>query len=160
MKAVILFLLLVAAGVSIALWATQSMGVQTPNIILITMDTTRLDHISCYGYFRKTTPRLDLLAEEGQVFDRAVAVSSWTLPTHASLFTGLYPSTHGAHYADEGKTNLSDAVDVGKMDLYGTFRANGLPEESITLAEMLKEKGYVTGGIGAGPWLKPVFGLS
>jgi arylsulfatase A-like enzyme len=130
-----------------------------PNILLITLDTTRADHLSCYGYFRKTTPNLDQLAAEGQRFENALAVSSWTLPTHASLFTGLFPITHGAHYSDKGRVTLSEAVEVGRKELYDTFRANGLSAESTTLAEMLKAEGYATGGIGAGPWMNPVFGL-
>jgi arylsulfatase A-like enzyme len=125
----------------------------------ITLDTTRADHLSCYGYPRETTPNLDRLAKEGQLFENALAVSSWTLPTHASLFTGLFPITHGAHYTDKGKVTLSEAVDVGRKELYDHFRADGLSGDSITLAEMLKAAGYATGGIGAGPWLKPVFGL-
>lgn len=131
---------------------------ERPNILLITLDTTRADHLSCYGYERKTSPHLDRLAEEGQLFQRAVAVSSWTLPTHASLFTGLYPATHGAHYAEGGDVGLTDAV-RGNEQLYSAFRANALPDEASTLAEILKEAGYKTAGYGAGPWLKPLFGL-
>jgi len=131
-----------------------------PNIILITCDTTRLDHLSCYGYHRKTSPHLDLLAKEGQRFERAVAVSSWTLPTHASLFTGLYPATHGAHYSAGGNVSLNSAIPDGGEKIYGWYMVNRLPEEACTLAEILKNAGYKTGGVGAGPWLKPVFGLA
>ena len=69
-----------------------------PNIILITMDTTRADHLSCYGYHKKTTPNLDALAEESVIFTNAYATSPWTLPSHASIFTGMYPAKHGSHY--------------------------------------------------------------
>lgn len=160
MRAFLPILLLLIAGVFITFWSGCGASGDRPNIVLITLDTTRLDHMSCYGYHRRTTPRLDRLAKEGQLYDKSVAVSSWTLPTHASLFTGLFPTTHGAHYATEGNTNLSQGVDVGRMELYGTFKADGLSEESITLAEILKAEGYATGGIGAGPWLKPTFGLA
>ena len=61
-----------------------------PNIILITMDTTRSDHLSCYGYHKNTTPNLDALAHEGVIFTNAYATSPWTLPSHASIFTGMY----------------------------------------------------------------------
>ena len=67
-----------------------------PNIILITMDTVRADHVSVYGYPRDTTPFLKEFARESTLYTRAIAASDYTLPTHASIFTGLYPSWHGA----------------------------------------------------------------
>jgi hypothetical protein len=67
-----------------------------PNIVLLILDTTRADHMSVYGYGRKTTPFLEHLAAEGTVFDNAVATSSWTLPSHVSMLTGRYPREHGA----------------------------------------------------------------
>ena len=76
-------------------------------VLLITLDTTRKDHLSLYGYERPTTPQLEELAADGLVFDRAVAVSNWTLPTHASILSGLYPRTHGAHWVAEEVPHLS-----------------------------------------------------
>jgi arylsulfatase A-like enzyme len=67
-----------------------------PNIILITLDTVRADHLSLYGYARRTTPSLEMWARKGVVFENAIAPSSWTLPSHASFFTGLLPHQHGA----------------------------------------------------------------
>ncbi len=66
------------------------------NVVVIVLDTARPDHMSLYGYPRPTSPVLNELAREGVVFERAYSTSSWTLPSHASLFTGLYPSEHGA----------------------------------------------------------------
>jgi len=66
-----------------------------PNVLLITFDTTRRDHCSVYGYERRTTPTLELLGAQGVVFDAAYAASSSTGPSHATLFTGLYPLAHG-----------------------------------------------------------------
>jgi arylsulfatase A-like enzyme len=66
-----------------------------PNIVLLVMDTTRRDALSCYGNPRRTTPHLDRLASEGLLFTRAYAPGAWTPPSHASMFTGLYPSQHG-----------------------------------------------------------------
>ncbi len=60
-----------------------------PNLILITMDTARGDHVSCYGYPKQTTPNLDRLAKEGLVFRHAYAPSPWTVPSHASLLYGI-----------------------------------------------------------------------
>ncbi|MFZ0961747.1 MAG: sulfatase, partial [Terriglobia bacterium] len=67
-----------------------------PNIILITLDAVRADHLSLYGYPRQTTPSIDKWARKGVVFENAIAPTSWTLPSHASMFTGLLPHQHGA----------------------------------------------------------------
>jgi arylsulfatase A-like enzyme len=131
---------------------------ERPNILLITLDTTRRDHLSCYGYGRKTSPHLDALADEGTCYRNALAMSSWTLPSHASLFTGLFPTTHRAHYDENAEVSLEAALDtLADSHLY---RVNGLSAGAETLAETLREAGYVTGGVGGGPWLKPCFGLS
>ena len=68
---------------------------QNPNILLIVMDAVRADHLSCYGYKRPTTPFLEEMAADGVIFDNAFAAAPWTPPSHASLFTGTYPSKHG-----------------------------------------------------------------
>lgn len=65
-----------------------------PNLVILILDTLRADHLSCYGYGRLTTPYLDSLAAEGLLFEQAFASSSWSLPSHVSLVTGLYPSEH------------------------------------------------------------------
>ncbi len=129
-----------------------------PPVVLITLDTTRVDHLAIYGYEKETAPNLTRFAKDGLVFNNFVTMSSWTLPTHASLFTGLFPSTHQAHYTLEGNVALSDVL--GEEGLLPQFRANRLPEEAVTLAEVLREAGYGTYGVAAGPWLKPIFGLA
>lgn len=93
-----------------------------PNVLLIVLDAVRADHLSCYGYPRPTTPALEALAARGVLFERAFSAAPWTPPSHASLFTGVYPSRHG--------------VDVGEnLHLDGQ-----LP----TLAEILSAHGYAT----------------
>lgn len=92
---------------------------QKPNVIIISIDTTRADRLSAYGHYRPTTPYIDRLAKEGRLFKNAIAPSIWTVPSHASLFTGLYPSKHGLGY-------LSDY----------------LPQDIPTLAEILSKQGY------------------
>jgi arylsulfatase A-like enzyme len=92
-----------------------------PNVLLIVLDTLREDHLSAYGYARQTTPRLDRLAAEGTLFERAFATASWTLPSHASIMTGRYPAEHGA-----GGSPLDDRY--------------------TTLAEYLSTHGYATAG--------------
>lgn len=67
-----------------------------PNVVVIVLDTVRRDRVSAYGYDRETTPRFDAFADEAVLFEDAISQSSWSIPAHASLFTGLYPSAHGA----------------------------------------------------------------
>ena len=66
------------------------------NVVLITPDQMRGDHLYCYGYFRKTTPYMDVLAQEGTMFKRHYAVASWTTPSFCSIMSSLAPSRHGA----------------------------------------------------------------
>ncbi len=94
----------------------------SPNIVLISLDTVRADHLSSYGYPRPTTPTIDRLAGQGVLFEAAIAPSAWTLASHASMFTGLLPHQHGANW-------------LAPLD--GRFR---------TLAEILASYGYETGG--------------
>src|SRR6266849_3956826 len=70
-------------------------AVGKPNIILISMDTVRADHTSLYGYDRDTTPNLRRLAAESTLYRNATSASSWTAPSHASIFTGMYALRHG-----------------------------------------------------------------
>ena len=73
-----------------------------PNIILFMMDTQGARNLSCYGYHRPTTPSIDRIAREGTLFERHFVTAPWTLPVHASLFTGRYESGHGAGAQHEG----------------------------------------------------------
>lgn len=93
-----------------------------PNVLLITLDTTRFDVIGAYGATDGVTPTLDRLAKEGTRFDRAYTVTPLTIPAHSSIHTGLFPPRHGVR--DNGDFFLS--------------------EESTTLAERLKGAGYAT----------------
>ena len=145
-----------ATALLLGLPAACADGPPPPNVVLITLDTTRADRLSCYGHDRETSPNLDRLAARGVLFTRFVNVSSWTLPTHASLMTGLHPRTHGAHYDALGDETLGAAVDAEHAR---HFRVSALSEQAVTLAEVLRDAGYATGGVGAGPWLKPAFGL-
>jgi len=126
------------------------------SVVLITLDTTRVDHLSCYGYERETTPKLDAFAARAVRFRHAWSTSSWTLPAHASLFSGLYPSRHGAHYDQTGDAVLGSVV---KLPAAALVKAGKLPDKVSTLAEMLAARGYRTGAFVAGPWLHRSFGL-
>jgi len=109
-----------------------------PNVVVIVMDTTRADRCSVHGYERATTPALDALGREGVVFDSAWAPSSWTLPTHASIFTGLLPQRHGAT----------------------TDGTSALARRHETLAEILRDAGYATGAFSNNPFVSEEFGLT
>ena len=106
------------------------------NVLLISIDSLRADHVSAYGYPRKTTPNLDRLADEGVLFERMIAESSWTLPSHLTVLTGLSSWAHGA-IADNRR--LDERVD--------------------TLAELLRARGYRSEGFASGPYLHPIFGF-
>jgi arylsulfatase A-like enzyme len=108
-----------------------------PNILLIVMDAARQDHLSCYGYPLSTTPNLDQLAEEGVRFANAITTGGWTVPTHASLFTGTFPSFHGAR---DGHPVLNEGL--------------------CTLAEVLRGCGYRTAGFTNVGWVAEATGLT
>ncbi len=108
------------------------------NVLLITLDTTRADHLGCYGLATAATPNLDRLAATGVLFERAYTVAPITLPAHATLHTGLLPPEHG-------------------LRINGVSR---LPDGIPTLAELLREQGYRTGAFVSSLVLDARFGLS
>ena len=112
--------------------ATESL----PNVILIIVDTLRADHLSCYHYERLTSPNFDQLATRGVLFENAIAPSSWTLPSHASMLSGLYPNQHRAQ----------------------RFR-DQLRADVPTIAEELERAGYRTGAFSGSPFFTPRQGL-
>jgi len=105
----------------------SSVGTGHPNVLLITMDTVRADHLSLYGYERNTTPNLDKLSEEAAVYTHAIASGDMTLSSHASIFTGMYARQHGAHFDPPKHPS-----------------GRPLANKFHTLAEILSENGYVT----------------
>jgi len=88
--------------------------IRIDHIFLITIDTLRADHLSCYGYPRKTSSFLDSLAEKGVLFEKAISQSATTCPSHASIFTGLYPFQHrvlsNAYVLDDSYTTLAEIL--------------------------------------------------
>jgi arylsulfatase A-like enzyme len=129
-----------------------------PNVLLIVLDTVRADHIGLYGYDRPTTPFLDALAGRATVFEEAIAPSSWTLPSHASIFTGLHPQEHGADTLP-----IAPGTAVGGTGRAGSDAAPVAPlsEEAETLAEQVAQLGLHTGAIcGNTSYLYHGFGLA
>lgn len=119
--------------------ACSGMGVDTepPNILLVSIDTLRADHLGTYGYSRPTSPNLDALGRRGVVFEHAVTTAPWTLPAHASLLTGRYPAFHGLQ--DDGVT---------------------LAPEVPTLAESLDALGYYNLAVVSHLYVSSEFGLA
>ncbi len=114
-----------------------------PDIVLLVLDTVRADHLSVYGYGRETTPELAALLTrrpEARVHPMALANGTWTVPSHASLFTGLPPSEHGAQFGRAAREGF--AIHAER-----------------TLAEALGEVGYRTLSVFANPWLMRVKGM-
>ena len=118
------------------LWKAQ--GVEKPNVVLVTLDTTRADRLGCYGYPDAETPHIDALAREGVLFTQASSTSPLTLPAHSSIMTGMYPTHHGVRV--NGNTALGSA--------------------HATIAEALSEKGYATGAFVAAFVLDGRWGLA
>ena len=100
-----------------------------PNVLFVVLDTVRKDHLTVYGHDRPTSPTLASLAEEARVYEQAVTPAPWTLPVHASLFTGLYPSQHGA------------------------TQENPYLEGATTLAATLSAAGYATSCYSSNAWI-------
>ena len=110
---------------------------QKPNVVLIVLDTLRGDRLSCMGYPRPTTPRIDALAAQGTLYTRAFTTCFWTLPSHASLFSGLHPIQAGA-----------------------TSETLHMPEDVVSVAEVLDDAGYRTVGFTCNSWVSKERGFA
>lgn len=128
-------------GVTLLLGAVVGLGACRPqhkvtHVLLISIDSLRADHLGAYGYHKPTSPRIDALAREGTLFEQAISSTSWTLPAHAALFTGLADGLHGV---------VDDSV--------------ALAPEIPTLADRLRREGFATGAVISAPYLHPRYGL-
>jgi arylsulfatase A-like enzyme len=113
------------------------------SVVLIVVDTLRADHLGAWGYPRPTSAELDRRVAQGVLFERAFAPSSWTLPSFASLYLGLWPSAHGVGRAAGSERRFTS--------LAPGFRP---------LAQILAEQGFATVGVANNPFLHPGFGLA
>ncbi|MGH9324314.1 MAG: sulfatase-like hydrolase/transferase [Vicinamibacteria bacterium] len=131
-----------SVGLGLALaslsYSSAESGSSKPNVLLVSIDTLRYDYLGCYGNRVVKTPHLDALAARGVLFENAVAHAVVTLPSHASILTGLYPTGHGIH--DNAGYSLQ--------------------EQHRTLAEIFSENGYKTGAFVAAFPLDSRFGLT
>jgi arylsulfatase A-like enzyme/Flp pilus assembly protein TadD len=131
----ILFLL---TALTAAQATAQTPQKSAPNVVLITIDTLRADHLGCYGYKQIKTPNIDGLAADSGRFERAYTVVPVTLPSHTAMLTGTYPMLSGMH----------------------DFSANKLSPQQVTMATVLKQAGYATGAVVASAVLDSRFGLN
>jgi arylsulfatase A-like enzyme/Flp pilus assembly protein TadD len=131
-------LIVILTGLAALHAAAQTTGKPALNVVLITIDTLRADHVGCYGYKQIKTPNIDGLAADGVRFERAFAVVPVTLPSHTSMLTGTYPMLSGMH----------------------DFSGNKLSPAQPTLASVLKQAGYQTGAVIAAAVLDSRFGLN
>lgn len=99
--------LVVSAGVFTALIRFFIPSRPTTNVLIVTLDTTRADRLGCYGYKKALTPALDGLAAQGVLFEHACSPAPLTLPSHATMFTGLYPQEHGLRTNGRGRLDAS-----------------------------------------------------
>ena len=95
---------------------------EEPNLVLITIDTLRADHLSCYGYEHPTSPTIDALAADGVLFEDAYATAPITAPSHASLLTGRYPLRHGVltnglYVLAEAETTLAELLSLSLIHI-------------------------------------------
>lgn len=134
-KSVIAALVGVAALalVGVGAYVASQPPARRPNVIIVLWDTVRADRLSMYGYELDTTPRMKAWADaHGVVYENAMSPGMWTVPSHASLFTGLAPSTHGAG-----------------------FDHRWLDDGNVTLAEWFGQNGWETYAFSANPNLSP-----
>ncbi len=144
---------------------------ESPNIIVIVLDAVRADHMSTYGYEYDTTPQLDAFAATATVLEPGIANATWSLPSHASLLTGLLPHQHGAHAV---LTSISQSAEAraafraagaggagsGAATETFSFAQRPLAAEHETMAEFLAARGYSTAAIVANfGWVSEFFGL-
>ena len=117
-----------------------------PTVVLVTLDTTRAENLSTYGYERSTDPFLSELAERSIVFERAYSSTTWTLPSHVSMFTGLAPAEHGVWFRIEQREGRT------------TFPMVGDAQPLFT--DGLSEAGYHLIGAAGGPYCRSLYGLA
>ena len=126
------------AGLFAIGYAALAVPTASPNVVFITIDTLRPDHLGCYGDKQIGTPNIDTLAADGTRFERAYTAVPVTLPSHTVIFTGTYPTLSGVH----------------------DFAANKLSPTQATLASVLKDNGYTTGAVIGSAVLDSRFGLN
>mgnify|MGYP002640193541 CR=1 FL=1 len=148
-RSLILVVVSVAVVAAAAVACRLARPLPPPTMVLLVLDTVRADHLSLCGYGRPTSPVLEALAARAAVHCRTYAPGSWTLPSHASFFTGLEPVDHGAHAITSG---IDDWSGMGS-------RSRPLPDGIPTLAEAMAARGYQPLAVSASPVVSETMGL-
>lgn len=120
------------------------------NVVLVSFDALQAAHVTHLGYFRKTTPTIDKIAQEGFSFKNAISQASWTLPATMTWFTSLYPSEHRCINKYSTYTEKEKILTDLKQ----------LSPDVVTLAEVLKKNGYITAGFNGDAGVGGHFGFS
>ena len=148
----IIGLIIIPFSCFIYLFLSHNVGILAPtkdfNVVLISIDTLRSDHLSCYGYHRKTTPTIDKIAEKGLIFKNVFAPSSWTAPSVVSLLTSVYPINHGVVSGINYKINQTLYI----QEIFS--------DELTTLPEILKAHDFTTFGVTSNYHLSKKFGFA
>jgi len=117
---------------------------EKPDVVLILIDTLRVDHMPFHGYNKDTAPFLTAMSENAAVFSHAWSTSSWTAPSTASVFTGVYPNQHGVLVGFFATEHQANAMGDGEHTTMPSFQ---LPADLPTLPELFKAAGYQTFGV-------------
>ena len=144
---------MIQAAVLLVLPACRSRSLPPPrNAVLIVVDTLRADHLGCYGYQRPTSPNIDKLAASGARFVNGISSTPWTLPSIATIMTGLYPSVHGVVRRSELRSCRESPASCRPVDVLDPSRT--------TLAEVLQRHGFETAAFVPGyGYTNPLFGV-
>ncbi len=144
-RAIVTVLVLGVVLISCAIVAFRFLRTKQPNVIMLMLDTLRADHLGYFGYERATSPNIDAFARESLALKYVVATAPWTPTSVATMFTGMYASSHGMlpprKRADAQRNEFS------------------LRRDLITLPEILKAHGYATSAISTNPWISATFGF-
>ncbi|MCX6115487.1 MAG: sulfatase, partial [Proteobacteria bacterium] len=141
-RALVVLALAIVVAVSIGLW--RSAQPIKGNVLVLMLDTLRADHLGAYGYQRATSPNIDHFAQENVRFSYTVTAAPWTPPSVASMFTGVYPATHGWM-----PPNIRPDVKEAAIKL---------EDKLVTLAEIFQANGYSTVAVSSNPWISEDFG--
>lgn len=127
------FLVLFSYSLKYSVGSKNKITCRECNVVLISLDTVRADHLGTYGYFRDTSPNIDALSEKSVLFENAFSQSSHTMPSHMSLFTSLYPSSHKMMYKDVLDPKVETLAQVLRADGYATVWVAPLNDYNLDL---------------------------
>ena len=129
--------------------ASGTLKYKDHNLVFVSFDALQASHVGCLGYSRNTTPTIDAMARDGLSFTRAYSVASWTVPASMTWFTGVYPSEH----------RMTNKFAIYNSKEQKLANLKDLAPDLVTLADILKQHGYVTGGFTGNAGVSRGFGF-